>query len=78
MSGTESAFVGQKRKNFTLSEREELVRHLLAASEDEVLKRVALQKAAEKYECHWETIEQVCIRRWVRSSKISAISPTSG
>ena len=37
MSGAESASVGQKRKNFNLSEREELVRHLLAGSEDGVL-----------------------------------------
>ena len=41
MSGAESASVGQKRKNFNLSEREELVRHLLAGSEDGVLKHGA-------------------------------------
>ena len=78
MSGTESVFLGQERKNFALSEREELVRHLLAGSEDEVLKRDALQKAAEKYGCHWQTIERVRIRRWVRSSKMPAMSPTRG
>ena len=38
MSGAEGASVGQKRKNFNLSEREELVRHLLAGSEDGVQK----------------------------------------
>ena len=41
MSGAESASVGQKRKTFNLSEREELVRHLLAGSEDGVLKHGA-------------------------------------
>ena len=41
MSGAEGASVGQKRKNFNLSEREELVRHLLAGSEDGVLKHGA-------------------------------------
>ena len=104
MSGAESASVGQKRKNFNLSEREELVRHLLAGSEDGVLKhgayanpgmimnrplpRVgtpfffiecdvlihALRSTPETHTCRAVSLS----RRWVRSSKISAISPTRG
>ena len=97
-----SASVGQKRKTFNLSEREELVRHLLAGSEDGVLKhgayanpgmimnrplpRVgtpfffiecdvlihALRSTPETHTCRAVSLS----RRWVRSSKISAISPT--
>ncbi|CAB1108390.1 unnamed protein product [Ectocarpus sp. CCAP 1310/34] len=59
MSAAGSASQGTKRKNFNALEREEVIRHLLANSEDGVLRHGAYQEAAEKYGCSWKTIKGV-------------------
>jgi transcriptional regulator of acetoin/glycerol metabolism len=59
MSAAGSASQGTKRKNFNVLEREEVIRHLLANSEDGVLRHGAYQEAAEKYGCSWKTIKGV-------------------
>eukprot|EP00904_Undaria_pinnatifida_P000354 jgi/Undpi1/10319/HiC_scaffold_28.g12770.m1 len=59
MSAAGSASQGQKRKNFNISQREEVVRHLLASSKDGVRRHGSFQEAAEKYGCHWETIKRI-------------------
>eukprot|EP00904_Undaria_pinnatifida_P011906 jgi/Undpi1/7846/HiC_scaffold_23.g10318.m1 len=59
MSAAGSDSQGQKRKNFNISKREEVVRHLLASSKDGVRRHGSFQEAAEKYGCHWETIKRI-------------------
>ncbi|CAB1119623.1 unnamed protein product [Ectocarpus sp. CCAP 1310/34] len=59
MSAAGSASQGLKRKNFNVSEREEVVRYLLADSEDGVRQHGSYHRAAEKYGCHWETIKRI-------------------
>ena len=59
MSGAGSAPRGPKRKNFNDLEKAAMIRHLFAGSKDGVLRRGAYKAAAEKFGCHWQSIQRL-------------------
>lgn len=48
-----------KRNNFNDPERDEVIRFLLAGSNNGVLRRGSYEVAAEKFECYWRTIKRL-------------------
>ncbi|CAM9256569.1 unnamed protein product [Pylaiella littoralis] len=73
MSAAGSASQGQKRKNFNVLEREEVIRYLLATSKDGARRHGSFQEAAVKYGCSWKTIKGV----WVKHEKREAAGDPS-
>lgn len=59
MSAAGSAAQVPKRKNFTREEKEEVLRHLLAGSNNGVVKQGAYTEAAKKFGCCPETISRL-------------------
>ena len=48
-----------KRKNLNDLEKAGVIRHLLAGSKDEVMKRGAYKAAAEEFGCGWQLIKRL-------------------
>ena len=63
-----------KRKNLNDSERDEVIRYLLAGSTAGVLKKGAYKAAAEEFGCEWQSIKRLW-RKYDQQHKAGVVNP---